>query len=53
MVSSEDAENQLPYMQRRINDAETLSLITTKTSDTDETDTFVMLRSVLVEKSEN
>ena len=45
MISNGDAEKQLPYMQRRIDDRETLSLITAKTAETGEYNSFVMLRA--------
>ena len=51
MISDGDAERQLPYMQRRIDDQETLSLITATTTEAGDYNTFVMLRAVLVEKS--
>lgn len=52
MISDGDAERQLPYMQRRIDDQETLSLITAKSNESGSYNSFVMLRSVLVETSE-
>jgi len=47
MISDGDAERQLPYMQRRIDDQETLSLITAKSNESGEYNSFVMLRAVL------
>ena len=52
MISDGDAEQQLPYMQRRIDDQETLSLITAKSNESGEYNSFVMLRAVLTESSE-